>query len=227
MSEICAPISPGGRLHFGGRCRHQVDDAADRRFEISDDLVDGSLAGRFLVLGRGLVLRRGSLLGRPALPFSAGLRVLPLLGEAAAISPISSRRATAVSSISISPAASRFIRAVGPNLFGPERMHHQAGVHVVDPEVVVVAVAHGPDARGRPLLGLVLGYHAHLRGGVFLLGNTQRQFSQVRQFHLLLVLEARAHIVHGKQRDGDQSDKAQRDDAVNLATDRDPQVRRH
>jgi hypothetical protein len=79
-------------------------------------------------------------------------------------------------------------------------MHHHAWLHVVDPEIIVVAISQRRDPCQRPLLRVGDRDVAVLCRGMFLLDDAKRQFGKMLQFDALLLLQARRQLARIEER---------------------------
>ena len=98
-------------------------------------------------------------------------------------------------------------------------MHHHARLHVVDPEIIVVAVSQRRDTRQRPLLRVGDRDAALLHRCIFFLDDTERQFGHVPQFDLLLLIEAGGQFARVEKRNSDDADETEADQGINLPAD--------
>ena len=72
-------------------------------------------------------------------------------------------------------------------------------MHVVDPVIVVVAVAERRDPRHRALLGVGVRNAALLRRGMLFLDDAEREVAEVPQLDLLLLIEARCQFARAEK----------------------------
>ena len=106
-------------------------------------------------------------------------------------------------------------------------MHHDALLHVDDPEVFALAEAKRGDPRRSALVRFVCRDRALLGGVVLVLDDAEGQVRHIGQLGALLLVQARAHLIQGDEHDGEQAGDAQSHHGVNLVRDRHPQSLQH
>jgi hypothetical protein len=79
-------------------------------------------------------------------------------------------------------------------------MHQDAGLHVGNEEIFVIAISERRDTCQRPFLRVGYRNAALLRGGVLFLDGTERQLGKMLQFDLLLLLQARCQLARVEDR---------------------------
>jgi hypothetical protein len=99
-------------------------------------------------------------------------------------------------------------------------MHQDAGHHVLDYEIIVVAVAERCHPRHCPLLRVGVRNLTPLRRGMFFPEDADGQLREVLQFDLLLLLEARCQLARVEDRNAQESNEAETDQRIDLSADR-------
>ena len=95
-------------------------------------------------------------------------------------------------------------------------------MHVVDPEIVVVAVAERADPRHRALLGVGVRNAALLRRGMLFLDDAEREVAEVPQLDLFLLVEARRQFARFEKGRAQEPDETEADEGVDLSANRHP-----
>jgi len=84
------------------------------------------------------------------------------------------------------------------------RMHHHARLHVIDPEVIVIAISERRDSCHRPLLRVGGRNVAFLGGCMLVLDDAESQLGKVLQFDLFLLHKARRQFARVEDRNSQQ-----------------------
>jgi hypothetical protein len=105
---------------------------------------------------------------------------------------------------------------------GLDRVHHHSGMHVVDPKIAVLIVAHDRQARRRAFLRLLGRDGAGLCGRMLILDDADGDLGEVLELELFLILQPEAHLLGFERYEPEQRDHAQRDDRVDLVADGKP-----
>jgi hypothetical protein len=95
-------------------------------------------------------------------------------------------------------------------------------MHVVDPEIVVVAVAERSDPGHRALLGVRVRNAALLHRGMLFLDDAERELAEMPQLDLFLVVEARCQFARFEIGHAQQPDEAEADEGINPSANRHP-----
>jgi hypothetical protein len=101
-------------------------------------------------------------------------------------------------------------------------MHHHFGMHVVDPVVVVAAVAKRRYPRHRALLGFCLGNAALLYRGVLFLDDAERELAEMLQLDLLLLMQARGQLARLQEGNAQQPNETKADQGIDLSANGHP-----
>jgi hypothetical protein len=108
-----------------------------------------------------------------------------------------------------------------------QRMHDHSRAEIVDPEIVVIAIAQFRDAGGSRLARQIVGAMVAYRGVVLLASDAQRQLRQMAQLIFALLFQRIRKVAGLHRRQTHQAAKAQADDAVDAKFDREAKTIGH
>ena len=106
-------------------------------------------------------------------------------------------------------------------------MHHHFRMHVVDPVIVVAAVAKRRDPRHRALLRVGGRNVALLRGGMLFLDDAEGYFAEVLQLDLFLLNQARRQFARAEEGNAQQPDEAETDEGIDFPANGHPGLTYH